>query len=193
MATAAEAQAALGSIQDAGTGRSLIDLQWIQNLRLQDRRAVFQLALPGYATSQRDRIATEARQVLQAIDGIDDVQIEIAQPAQPPSSGPIGGAGHGSGGQGQLPERQPIRGVRQVIAVSSGKGGVGKSTVAVNLACALAAEGLKVGLLDADIYGPNAPTMLGVADRTPEVRGSGNDQILIPLRPAASPWCRWAC
>ena len=182
MATAAEAQAALGSIQDAGTGRSLIDLQWIQNLRLQDRRAVFQLALPGYATSQRDRIATEARQVLQAIDGIDDVQIEIAQPAQPPSSGPIGGAGHGSGGQGQLPERQPIRGVRQVIAVSSGKGGVGKSTVAVNLACALAAEGLKVGLLDADIYGPNAPTMLGVADRTPEVRGSGNDQILIPLQ-----------
>jgi ATP-binding protein involved in chromosome partitioning len=71
--------------------------------------------------------------------------------------------------------------VKQVIAVSSGKGGVGKSTVAVNLACALAASGLKVGLLDADIYGPNAPTMLGVADQTPQVSGSGNAQILTPL------------
>jgi ATP-binding protein involved in chromosome partitioning len=71
--------------------------------------------------------------------------------------------------------------VGRVIAVSSGKGGVGKSTVAVNLACALAASGLKVGLLDADIYGPNAPTMLGVADRTPEVQGSGNAQVLTPI------------
>jgi ATP-binding protein involved in chromosome partitioning len=53
--------------------------------------------------------------------------------------------------------------------------------VAVNLACALAASGLRVGLLDADIYGPNAPTMLGVADRTPEVRGGGNEQILVPI------------
>jgi ATP-binding protein involved in chromosome partitioning len=175
------ARQALACLRDAGSGRSLLELGWIGAVRVQGSRAVFRLALPGFASSQRDRIAAEARGALLALSGLDDVQIELAQPATPPSAGPIGGAGHGSGGQGQLPERQPIPGVRCVIAVSSGKGGVGKSTVAVNLACALAAQGLRVGLLDADIYGPNAPTMLGVADRTPEVSGSGNEQVLKPI------------
>ncbi|WP_094560020.1 Mrp/NBP35 family ATP-binding protein [Synechococcus sp. 8F6] len=178
MASVEQALAALNAVQDAGSGRSLMELGWIHEPRLDGDRAVFRLALPGFAQSQRDRIATEARAALLSLDGVNDVQIELAQPA---GSAPIGAAGHGAGGQGQLPERQAIPGVRQVIAVSSGKGGVGKSTVAVNLACALAASGLKVGLLDADIYGPNAPTMLGVADRTPEVRGEGAHQVLTPI------------
>jgi ATP-binding protein involved in chromosome partitioning len=175
--------ARLSELRDAGSGRSVVELGWIRQVRQQGSRAILQLALPGFAASQRDRLAAAAREALLAAPGIDDVQIELADP---PSSGPIGAAGHGSGGHGpgghgQLPERQPIPGVGRVIAVSSGKGGVGKSTVAVNLACALAASGLKVGLLDADIYGPNAPTMLGVADRTPEVQGSGNAQVLTPI------------
>lgn len=178
MASVEQAQAALNAVQDAGSGRSLIELGWIQQTRLVDDRAVFRLALPGFAQSQRDRIAAEAKAALLALEGINNVQIELEQPS---GGAPIGAAGHGAGGQGQLPERQAIPGVRQVIAVSSGKGGVGKSTVAVNLACALAASGLKVGLLDADIYGPNAPTMLGVADRTPEVSGEGAQQLMTPI------------
>ncbi|MEB3176105.1 MAG: Mrp/NBP35 family ATP-binding protein [Synechococcus sp.] len=173
MATVDDARRVLGALKDAGSGRELLELGWIQQLRLEQNRAVFRLALPGFATSQRERIASEARSGLLQLDGIDDVQIELAQPGE---GAPIGAAGHG-----QVQPQQPIPGVRQVIAVSSGKGGVGKSTVAVNLACALAQAGLKVGLLDADIYGPNAPTMLGVADQTPEVSGQGEQQRLTPI------------
>jgi ATP-binding protein involved in chromosome partitioning len=180
-ASDARVHAALSELRDAGSGRGLLELGWIAAVRRQGTRALFRLTLPGYASSQRDRIAAEARAALLALEGIEDVQIEVGQPPAPASSGPIGGAGHGAA-PGQLPERRGIPGVAHVIAVSSGKGGVGKSTVAVNLACALAASGLRTGLLDADIYGPNAPTMLGVADRTPEVRGSGNDQILTPIQ-----------
>ncbi|MEB3241558.1 MAG: Mrp/NBP35 family ATP-binding protein [Synechococcus sp.] len=173
MATVDDARRVLGALKDAGSGRELLELGWIQQLRLEQNRAVFRLALPSFAASQRDRIAGDARSALLQLEGIDDVQIELAQPGE---GAPIGAAGHG-----QVQPQQPIPGVRQIIAVSSGKGGVGKSTVAVNLACALAQAGLKVGLLDADIYGPNAPTMLGVADQTPEVSGQGEEQRLTPI------------
>jgi ATP-binding protein involved in chromosome partitioning len=175
MPTAEQARSALAALVDGGSGRTLLDLGWIQAPRLQGSRAVFRLALPGFAASQRERIAGEARAALLALDGVEEVQIELATPA---TGAPIGAAGHGPA---QVPERRPIPGVARVIAVSSGKGGVGKSTVAVNLACALAKQGLRVGLLDADIYGPNAPTMLGVADRTPTVRGEGGEQRLSPI------------
>ncbi|MDH3860227.1 MAG: Mrp/NBP35 family ATP-binding protein, partial [Gammaproteobacteria bacterium] len=74
---------------------------------------------------------------------------------------------------------QPIPGVKNLIAVASGKGGVGKSTVAANIALALSAEGATVGVLDADIYGPSQPHMLGVAGKVPDTR---DGKTMLPLR-----------
>tara|TARA_Y100001968_G_C19348050_1_gene713144 strand:- start:74 stop:1147 length:1074 start_codon:yes stop_codon:yes gene_type:complete len=174
MATPADARNALAKVKDSGSGKSLIELGWLDQIRITPPRAIVRLTLPGFAQSQRDRFAKETRQFLEELDGITEVQIELGNA---PTQAPIGQAGHG-----QNIELKAIPGVKKVIAVSSGKGGVGKSTVSVNLASALAQMGLKIGLLDADIYGPNIPIMLGVADQMPEVTGDGADQQIIPIQ-----------
>ncbi|WP_295476284.1 iron-sulfur cluster assembly protein, partial [Synechococcus sp. UW140] len=87
MATREEALKALAGIKDAGSGKSLLELGWISQLRLQQERAVFQLSLPGFAQTQRDRIATEAREKLEQLEGISEVQIELATAPETPAIG----------------------------------------------------------------------------------------------------------
>ena len=170
MTTVEEANYALSKILDAGSQKSVIELGWIKNVRVAIPRSIITLALPSYANSQRDRIVQESRKILLSFADIEDVQIELDNSAAQPNND-----------ENSTPQLQSIKGIKQVIAVSSGKGGVGKSTIAVNLACSLAKLGSKTGLLDADIYGPNTPSMLGVTEENPKVYGSGNDQRLIPV------------
>ncbi len=171
MTTVEEASNALSKILDEGSKKNVLELGWIKNVRVSIPRSIITLALPSYANSQRDRIVQEARNILLGFIDIEDVQIELDNNA----------AQLTNNNEDNSPQLQSIKGINQIIAVSSGKGGVGKSTIAVNLACSLAKLGLKTGLLDADIYGPNTPSMLGVSEENPKVHGSGNDQRLIPI------------
>jgi len=170
MTTVEEANYALSKILDAGSQKSVIELGWIKNVRVAIPRSIITLALPSHANSQRDRIVQEAREKILAFDDIDDLQIELDN-----------SAAQATPNNDNTPQLQRIQGIKEIIAVSSGKGGVGKSTIAVNLACSLAKLGSKTGLLDADIYGPNTPSMLGVAEENPKVQGVGNEQKLIPI------------
>ena len=112
-------------------------------------------------------LVREARAAIKAIEGVAEVKIMVVDPAGPgpATHGPPAAAGPQSTGMPAPPPPMDIANLGRVIAISSGKGGVGKSTVAANLAVALARAGKRVGLMDADIYGPNIPRMFGIYER----------------------------
>ncbi len=142
--------AALSKVQEPELHRDLVSLNMIQELNIQGGAVSFTIQLTTPACPLRGRIEKEARTAVMAIPGVESVTVKMAASVR--SDGR-------ARGMLQLP-------VRNAVAIASGKGGVGKSTVAVNIAVALAQSGATVGLLDADIYGPNVPTMMGV-DRLP--------------------------
>ena len=153
----------LSAIKDPDLGRDVVSLGMIKDLSITDAGHVsftFELTTP--ACPVRDRFQTLARQLVSDIPGVTAVDLKMTANVR----AAFNGRGHDAA----------IPGVKHVIAVGSGKGGVGKSTVAVNLAAALQVSGARVGLLDADIYGPSVPGMLGV-DGEPKVL----DGKLIPL------------
>lgn len=152
---------ALRSVIDPELGRDLVSLNMIRDVQVDNGVARFTLRLTTPACPIRDQLAGMAHQVVAALPGVREVRMKID--AEVPR-------GYGLPGQRRLP------GVRQVIAVASGKGGVGKSTVAVNLALALAEADARFGLLDADFYGPNVPQMLGSEGR-PALRNN----LLVPI------------
>ena len=172
MTTVEDANYSLSKILDSGSKKNLIELAWIKNVRVILPRIIITLSLPSFANSQRERIVKEVKNILLKFEDVNDVQIEIDNDVSKSNSK----------SENNLPELNNIKGIKHIIAISSGKGGVGKSTIAVNIACSLSKLGLKTGLLDADIYGPNTPSMLGVTEENPKVTdGSGNEQRLIPI------------
>ena len=144
------AQTALASVLDPLTGQDWVSSRHLKSLKVADGRAVVGIALGYPARSQWPAYTELVRQALLAVSGISAVEVNWSTQILTHAA---------SRGQAILP------GVKNVVAVASGKGGVGKSTTAVNLALALAAEGARVGMLDADIYGPSQPLMLGLSGK----------------------------
>ena len=142
--------AALGKVEEPELHRDLVSLNMIENLEIIGDRVSFTIVLTTPACPLKSRIENEARAAVLSLSGVKTVDIKMD--SRVPNDGR-------SRGLMQLP-------IRNAVAIASGKGGVGKSTVAVNVAVALAEAGARVGLLDADIYGPNIPTMMGV-DKLP--------------------------
>ena len=177
---------ALAAVRNPVTGRDIIESGHVQSMVVGDEGDVrFSFALQ---TDDPGKLVKEARGAVEALPGVTSVKINVQLPqsgGHTPGGGTPGGRQPGGGLQpGSVPAPTPQPGllteVSHVVAVSSGKGGVGKSMVASNLAAALAASGQSVGLLDADIYGPNIPLMFGV-DRRPPVTGDKGKEMIEPL------------
>lgn len=155
----------LQPVQDPELRKSLVDLNMIRNVSVQGGAVSFTLVLTTPACPLRQFIVEECEAAVKQLPGVETVAVEVT--AETPQ-------------QKALPDRAGIAGVKNIVAISSGKGGVGKSTVAVNVAVALAQAGAKVGLIDADIYGPNAPKMLGLEGAQINVRQGEQGEVLEP-------------
>lgn len=149
---------ALRTIKDSATGKDIVSLGFIKDLKTDAGVVSLKLARPHLQDAIKDVLLSKA--------GATDVKIEIQKPATQATSA----APHG------------VPGVENIIAVSSGKGGVGKSTVAANLATGLAKLGLRVGLMDCDILGPNIPTMLGVHEAPQARMDEKRGELILPLQ-----------
>ena len=141
---------ALRVVRDPDLHKDIVALGFIKALRVDGGRVSFAIELTTPACPVKDLMKEQARVAVSALPGVSSVEIEMTASVRPVS--PDAG-------------RTPVDGVKNIIAVGAGKGGVGKSTVTVNLAVALAARGSRVAVLDGDLYGPNVPIMLGIQTR----------------------------
>ena len=154
MLTQDDIKNALKAVKYPGYSRDIVSFGLIKEVSAADGAVSVMMQLTSANADAARQIKEDSERVLQALPGVQHFHVEVRQPA---------------GGQaaptGRLANQNRISGVKRVIAIASGKGGVGKSTCSVNLACALTHLGARVGLLDCDIYGPSIPLMMGIHER----------------------------
>ena len=156
---------ALAQVQDPGTGQDIITRNMVTNLEVEGTNINFTIELPSLNNEYKTQLNFACMEAIQKVYPEANVNIHLS-----------------AAGGGTAPQQpNPLPHVKNIIAVASGKGGVGKSTVSVNLALGLRATGAKVGLIDADIHGPSLPMMLGVGKKMPEVRDIKGKHYILPI------------
>jgi len=159
---------------------NIVDLGLVSDVFLSDGKAYFSITVPAERANELEPLRQAAERTVKAIPGIKDAFAALtadrrAGTSAPPPSRPAAprqaAPGHPGHGRPQQPQRQGIPGVRHIIAVASGKGGVGKSTTAINIALGLQAIGYKTAILDADIYGPSVPRLMKISGRPQQIEG----------------------
>ncbi|MEK9671720.1 MAG: iron-sulfur cluster carrier protein ApbC [Rhodospirillaceae bacterium] len=181
---------ALDAVIDPNSGKSIIAASMVKGLQMKDGHVAFAIEIDPKTAAKMEAVRKQAEKAVHAIDGVLTVTAVLTAERQggqgggnaapPPQSGRPGGHqghGHGHGHGHPTPGPQLLPGVGAIVAVASGKGGVGKSTTAVNLALGMAAEGHRVGLLDADIYGPSMPRMMGISGQPTSEDGKTLDPM----------------
>ena len=173
--------AALGQVIDPDRNRDIVSLGMISGVQVREGHVGFAIEVDPQRGPKLEPLRKAAERAVERLEGVLSVTAVLTAEAKPgragraPAQSPV--RGHAPRG-GAEAGKALVPGVKTIVAVASGKGGVGKSTIAVNLALAFAANGLKVGLLDADIYGPSMPRMMGIAGKPT----SRDGRALEPMR-----------
>jgi len=181
---------ALSRVKSPDLASDIVTEKLVSDPIISGGKVIVSITVPAEAANMLEPLREAAQKVLENLDGVEQAMVVLTadrqagsmqsgapmgsaapqRPAPPPPQAPQQQARPGPGAQ-QGPQKVGVPGVKKIIAVASGKGGVGKSTTAVNLALGLKANGLSVGVLDADVYGPSLPRLLGISGRPRELEG----------------------